>query len=255
MQYLFNKKQFIIFLLSISFLAFAPKIVLAAEYDLIWSQVSNPSGGSDIPAGVAADSSGIYAVGHDMTLGVNNSQWRIEKRSLTDGALIWSQVSNQSDGHDFAYEVAADSTGIYVVGFDVNVSGSDEWRIEKRSLTDGALIWSRTSDPSGYSDIANGVAVDSSGVYVVGHDSVPGNYQWRIEKRQITAYIDCGLRIRNGIQTIFIACEPAGTLTSPLRIRKGATTYGIPLVGTSDSSASAIRINTSSGIKALRKYP
>jgi len=152
MQYLFNKKQFIIFLLSISFLAFAPKIVLAAEYDLIWSQVSNPSGGSDIPAGVAADSSGIYAVGHDMTLGVNNSQWRIEKR-------------------------------------------------------------------------------------------------------QITAYIDCGLRIRNGIQTIFIACEPAGTLTSPLRIRKGATTYGIPLVGTSDSSASAIRINTSSGIKALRKYP
>ena len=254
MQYLFNKKQFIIFLLSISFLAFAPKIVLAAEYDLIWSQVSNPSGGSDIPAGVAADSSGIYAVGHDMTLGVNNSQWRIEKRSLTDGALIWSQVSNQSDGHDFAYEVAADSTGIYVVGGD-SVPGNYQWRIEKRSLTDGALIWSRTSDPSGYSDIANGVAVDSSGVYVVGHDSVPGNYQWRIEKRQITAYIDCGLRIRNGIQTIFIACEPAGTLTSPLRIRKGATTYGIPLVGTSDSSASAIRINTSSGIKALRKYP
>jgi len=99
------------------------------------------------------------------------------------------------------------------------------------------------------------VAADSTGIYVVGDDSVPGNYQWRIEKRQITAYIDCGLRIRNGIQTIFIACEPAGTLTSPLRIRKGATTYGIPLVGTSDSSASAIRINTSSGIKALRKYP
>jgi len=252
MQYLFNKKQFIIFLLSISFLAFAPKIVLAAEYDLIWSQVSNPSGGSDIPAGVAVDSTGIYVVGQDAVPG--NNEWRMEKRSLTSGALIWLQVSNQSDGHAFAYEVAADSTGIYVVGGD-SIPGNYQWRIEKRSLTDGALIWSRTSDPSGYSDIANGVAVDSSGVYVVGHDSVPGNYQWRIEKRQITAYIDCGLRIRNGIQTIFIACEPAGTLTSPLWIRKGATTYGIPLVGTSDSSASAIRINTSSGIKALRKYP
>jgi len=42
--------------------------------------------------------------------------------------------------------------------------------------------------------------------------------------------------------------------SNPLRIRKGGVTYGIELVDTSDSNASLIRIKTSTGIKAIRKY-
>ena len=67
-------------------------------------------------------------------------------------------------------------------------------------------------------------------------------------------YIDCGLRFYDNGTAIAVACEPDGTLTSPLRIRKGATTYGIILVPITDSNASHIRIQTSSGVKALRKY-
>jgi len=40
----------------------------------------------------------------------------------------------------------------------------------------------------------------------------------------------------------------------PLRIRKGGTTYGIELVDTADPNASAIRIKTPGGVKAIRKY-
>jgi len=83
------------------------------------------------------------------------------------------------------------------------------------------------------------------------------DYNTRIENFSYTpavSYVDCGLRIRTATLTLTIACEPAGTLTSPLRIRKGATTYGIVLVATTDANASPIRINTSSGVKALRKY-
>lgn len=40
----------------------------------------------------------------------------------------------------------------------------------------------------------------------------------------------------------------------PLRIRKGGTTYGIELVAVDDPNASKIRIKTSAGIKAIRKY-
>jgi len=83
------------------------------------------------------------------------------------------------------------------------------------------------------------------------------DYNTRIENFSYTpavSYVDCGLRIRTGTLTLTIACEPAGTLTSALRIRKGATTYGIILVATTDANASPIRINTSSGVKALRKY-
>jgi len=69
-----------------------------------------------------------------------------------------------------------------------------------------------------------------------------------------TPYIDIGLRAYDGSQVIHIACEPAGTLTSPLRIRKGSTTYGIVLVDSSDAKASKIRIRMNSGVKALRKY-
>jgi len=42
--------------------------------------------------------------------------------------------------------------------------------------------------------------------------------------------------------------------SNPLRIRKGGVTYGIELVDTGDPNASAIRIKTASGIKALRNY-
>ncbi len=66
-------------------------------------------------------------------------------------------------------------------------------------------------------------------------------------------YIDIGLRIYDGTQTVVIAAEPLGTVTSALRIAKGATIYGLVLVDVGDAFASRVRINTASGIMALRK--
>ena len=43
--------------------------------------------------------------------------------------------------------------------------------MEKRSLTDGSKIWTRIGDPSSVDDWARGVAVDGTGVYIVGYDS------------------------------------------------------------------------------------
>ena len=97
-------------------------------------------------------------------------------------------------------------------------------------LHDGVPRWSAQSCPSGQS-CENHQCVEIS-----------------------PTYVDCGLRFYSGAAIITIACEPAGTLTSPLRIRKGATTYGIVLVPTTDANASPIRIKTNSGFKALRKY-
>ena len=65
--------------------------------------------------------------------------------------------------------------------------------------------------------------------------------------------IDIGLRLYDGTEIVRIACEPEGTLTSPLRIAKNGLVYGIILVEPSDPAASKLRIQTSSGIKALRK--
>jgi len=65
--------------------------------------------------------------------------------------------------------------------------------------------------------------------------------------------IDIGLRVYDGTEIIRIACEPKGSLTSPLRIRKNGVTYGIVLVDTPNPHASKIRVQTSSKVKALRK--
>jgi hypothetical protein len=66
--------------------------------------------------------------------------------------------------------------------------------------------------------------------------------------------VDIGLRAYDGTATIKIACE-SGPLTSPLRIGKNGTTYGILLVPPTAVNASKLRIQTASGTKALQKLP
>lgn len=68
----------------------------------------------------------------------------------------------------------------------------------------------------------------------------------------VLAYQDIGLRVFDGTKIVSITVEDTGTLTSPLRIAKNGTIYGIILVDPSDPCASKIRIQTSLGTKALR---
>jgi hypothetical protein len=70
----------------------------------------------------------------------------------------------------------------------------------------------------------------------------------------ITNVIDIGLHVYDGTEILKIACDPQGTLTSPLRIAKNGVIYGIVLVEPSDPAASKLKIQTSSGIRALRKF-
>jgi len=163
----------------------------------IWSfseQIST-NGGNDAANGVAVDGSGVYIVGYDSDSSNGHFEWRIEKRDLTTGAFISTFGSGGaisehiSNRDDTAYGVAVDGTGVYVVGYDENtVDNLAEWRIEKRDLNSGALIWSASEHISTGYDIAAGVAVDGTGVYVVGYDqNTPGNLnEWRIEKRDLT---------------------------------------------------------------------
>jgi len=156
---------------------------------------SNPSTGHDMARSIAIDSTAMYVIGYDYSPG--NIQWRIEKRSLTDGSLVPGfgtggvATSDPSTGPDMAYSIAIDSAAMYVVGYDYS-PGNIQWRIEKRSLTDGSLLQGfgiggvATSNPSTGVDMAYGIAVGSTAMYVVGRDCSPGNDQWRIEKRSLT---------------------------------------------------------------------
>lgn len=101
-------------------------------------------------------------------------------------ALFGVVTSDPTVGNDEAQYAATDSMFVYTVGYDSN--GGNEWHIEKRKKTTGALVSTFgdggivTENPTAGSDEAIKVAVDGRYIYVVGYDSNGGN-EWRIEKR------------------------------------------------------------------------
>ncbi len=167
--------------------------------DLIWERRSGlPSGSSAFD--LAVDSSGIYISGDGGYTGTGSSYstWRVEKRTLdgaggTDGkGLLWSKQEGLSDKSDQPLGLAVDSSGVYLAGEQGFVLtnglpnpslGNGLWRVEKRNLATGEVEWFKADDlsPGTVKDTPNDVAVDSSGIYVVGRQS--GKDIWRVEKR------------------------------------------------------------------------
>ncbi len=170
---------------------------------LVWVAVSNPSSGGDTLRAVitlSPYSGPLWAVGSDEVPGSGDSEWRIERRSTSDGALtpVFGSggvvTSNPSSGPDEATCVLSDGTYLFIGGYDSS-PGNRQWRIEKRLVTDGSLDTAFgtggvvTSNPSGGGDEVTAIRWDGTNLYVVGWDESPGagDTEWRIEKRSATS--------------------------------------------------------------------
>ena len=146
-----------------------------------------------VAAKVAVDATGIYIAGYDQNTVGNKNEWRVEKRSLTTGDIIWGKSEHISSGSDSANDVAVDSSGVYYVGVDQNTVGNVyEMRVEKRNLTTGDILWAQSEHFSA-GEWLSGVAVDSSGVYVVGYDenTVGNKLELRVEGEKPHDRCDC----------------------------------------------------------------
>lgn len=171
----------------------------------------NPTAGSDQATALALDATGgyLYVAGFDST-GAN--EWRIEKRLASDGSLVGGfgtggvVTSNPTANDDQITAMVIDATNgyLYAGGYTSVASGDPQWRIEKRSLTNGNLctaaecgtqfgtagVQSFTNFGASKDDriTAMGLDVASGALYAVGNDgSVTGGatrFQWRVEKRQ-----------------------------------------------------------------------
>ena len=145
---------------------------------------------------IAIDSTNMYITGDD-----SNSDWRIEKRLLSDGTLVsgfgTGGVITSSDASNNAESIAIDSTNVYVAGN----TGSD-WRIEKRLLSDGTLVSGFGTSGVVTGDAAStsvmDIAIDSTIMYAVGYNS---DSNWRIEKRELSTGA-FALEITDGGRTI-----------------------------------------------------
>lgn len=111
----------------------------------------------------------------NLVLGATSKQ-----AAAAEEALLWSTFLGASDQPDEAWGVAVDATGVYIAGqtwagdfpatpgaFDDTHNGTQDAFVAKLSKDGKTLIWATFLGGSGY-DWARGVAVDGSGVYVVG---------------------------------------------------------------------------------------
>lgn len=159
---------------------------------LVWTGISNPSSNVDFAQSIAIDSSGVY-VGGFSNFQVD-SVARIEKRALTDGSFVAAFGTNGAitiSSNDQIAALATDGTSLFVVGTTYDpVNFVFNWRIEKRSVTDGALVAAFGSNgvlqfaPGSSSGELLDVIMDGTSFYLVGSDEQnPGDPQWRVEKR------------------------------------------------------------------------
>jgi hypothetical protein len=145
----------------------------------------NPSAANDDPAVLLAGPDGLYLTGDDRAVG--QAEWHVEKRDF-DGGLLFSVSSDPSSLTDKVVAAALDGPSLYAVGSSNLIK---RWRIEAYDSTTGAHVptWGvngvvECRGPA-TRDTASGVAVDATGVYVLGvqSDTTTTGFRWRVEKR------------------------------------------------------------------------
>lgn len=133
------------------------------------------------------DSVQVNGTGPAAELNLTFSDSALMKNFGTNGIIAF----NPSTGFDYATSIVMDNESLYIAGFD-QAPGNSQWRIEKRFKNNGSLVTVFDSDgivtfnPSSTEDYASAIAIDSEFIYVAGRDEIPGNREWRIEKRNKT---------------------------------------------------------------------
>jgi hypothetical protein len=185
------------------------------------------------------DGTHLYVAGED-----NATNWRIEKRAMSDGATTTTTgfgtngAVTSRPGYT-ARSIIDDGTYLYVIG-DTTLTGGD-WRIEKRTMSDGATTTTTGFGTNGAvtssgGSIPHGLVEDGTYLYVVGVDD--GN-NWRIEKRRIS---DGSLADGTGGATPVVT---ATGFTAPTVYVDGVQTTTLP-----DSGWHHITITDTTGVLA-----
>lgn len=222
---------------------------------------SDPSTRDDEPNHAAIVGTSLFIVGKDGQIGAGDAQWRVEKRSLSTGALDTSfnttgvLVTNPSTLDDEIEAVVVDSTHLYLVGYDYPSAGDWQWRVEKRSLSTGALdtnfntIGVITSNPSSGDDEATHAVLLGGNLYVIGYDESVGlgDPQWRLEKRSASTG---GPDSTFGGGSGAVAVNPSSSTDQPVLIATDGTDLfigGLTLAAAGDFAGRIEKRDTTNG--------
>ncbi len=147
----------------------------------IWTrQFGTP--GTDAANGIAVDASGIYVIG-ETTGAIGQSFGSMDvfvRKYDAAGTEVWTRQFG-TESADYGYGVTADASGTYVVGATLATlpgqtsSGGYCDAFVRKYNADGTDGWTRQFGTSG-EDVARGVSVKASGIYVAGvtQEALPG---------------------------------------------------------------------------------
>lgn len=147
----------------------------------------NPSATGDLVNATAIDASTLYVVGSSEYY---SGQSTLAAIDLDTGSPLWMVTTSSGTPGNFS-GMALDGGSLYLAGND-DVPGHRQWRLEKRSATDGSLVTAFGTmgviqESIGSSDAyALAIVVDGGSVFVGGYDSATGSAEWRLEKRDPT---------------------------------------------------------------------
>ena len=169
---------------------------------------------------------------------------------------VWSYTTDRTGADGYNDGSAIDPGDLASADYDHDFGGTSSSTPKVAGIV--ALMLSRNPDlsPGEIKSILRSTA-DDIGDPGVDEKTGAGRvnaYNAVLAAGAVPAMVDIGLRLFDGYQNIKVACEPAGTLTSPLRIHKNGVTYGVILVDPSHDRASGLKVQTSGGLKAVRKF-
>jgi uncharacterized delta-60 repeat protein len=141
------------------------------------ARYSGPGGAMDLANAIAVDASGnVYVTGASVGLGTGFDYATVKYDS--SGQEQWvARYNGPGNDDDEAYGIAVDSSGnVYVTGYSVGLgTGLYDYATIKYDSS-GQLQWvARYNGPGNGSDVANAIAVDTSGnAYVTGFSDASG---------------------------------------------------------------------------------
>jgi hypothetical protein len=148
--------------------------ILTAKYDtsgvLQWQRRLTGGSTDDRGQGVAVDGSGnVYICGFTNSVGDIDI---IVAKYDSSGVIQWQRRTATSSTSQFAYDIAADSSGnVYVVG----ISDSYDFQIVKYNSS-GVFQWQRALTFGSVSIYGESVTVDNNGLYVCGYAYLDNRY-------------------------------------------------------------------------------
>ncbi|MBI5209460.1 MAG: hypothetical protein HY927_05735 [Elusimicrobia bacterium] len=146
----------------------------APSLQAAWTTTYNGvAGNNDEALAVAADGGYVYAAGYQSVVGQSSNVW-VRKYDASNAVVQWTRTyDGPTSQADAAYGVAADGSGVYVVGHSSQGAENDNIWVRKYDLN-GNAVWTSTFNGVGNdTDRGKAVALDGGSIYVVGFSSGP----------------------------------------------------------------------------------